>query len=194
MSVGMSLLAVLDEGPSYGLQLKNEFEARTGGVWPLNVGQVYTTLRRLQRDGFVEADSSDAVESQKVYALTLAGRERLDAWFRQPAAGDPPAREELVLKLVMASRRGRREALDVVQTERRGAVELLQQFTRLKRDTPDPADVGWLLLLDALIFATEARVRWLDTCETRIQASDPSVEGRRATAAAYQVEREGVSQ
>ncbi len=192
MSVGMSLLTILDEGPSYGLQLKNEFEARTGGVWPLNVGQVYTTLRRLQRDGFVEADSSDAAESQKLYGLTSAGRKRLEAWFRQPAAGDPPAREELVLKLVMASRRGRAEALDVVQVERRGAVQLLQQFTRLKRDAPDAADVGWLLLLDALIFATEARVRWLDTCEARIEASEPRVEARPTTAAATQVEREGV--
>lgn len=193
MSVGMSLLTILDEGPSYGLQLKNQFEARTGGVWPLNVGQVYTTLRRLQRDGFVEADSSDAAESQKLYAVTPAGRERLEAWFRQPAAGDPPAREELVLKLVMASRRGRAEALDVVQVERRGAVQLLQQFTRLKREAPDAADVGWLLLLDGLIFATEARVRWLDTCEARIEASEPRVEAPPATTDVTEVDREEVS-
>src|SRR3954462_10514504 len=56
MSVRHALLALLSEGPKYGLQLRQEFEARTGEVWPLNVGQVYTTLQRLERDGLVESD------------------------------------------------------------------------------------------------------------------------------------------
>ena len=53
MSVPHALLALLSEGPKYGLRLQNEFESRTGEVWPLNVGQVYTTLQRLERDGLV---------------------------------------------------------------------------------------------------------------------------------------------
>ena len=60
MSVPHALLALLTEGPKYGLRLQNEFEARTGEVWPLNVGQVYTTLQRLERDGLVEADGTEA--------------------------------------------------------------------------------------------------------------------------------------
>lgn len=177
MSVGMSLLAILEDGPSYGLQLKNEFEQRTGGVWPLNVGQVYTTLQRLQRDDLVEAESSDAAESQKLYVLTNEGRDRLRAWFQEPAADGPPAREELVLKLVMAARRNRDDALAVVQTERRGAVQLLQEYTRLKRDAGSESDLGWLFLLDSLIFSTEARVRWLDSCESRIELAGRRPEG-----------------
>ena len=58
MSVRHALLALLSEGPKYGLQLRQEFEAKTGEVWPLNVGQVYTTLQRLERDGLVESDES----------------------------------------------------------------------------------------------------------------------------------------
>ena len=54
MSVPHALLALLSEGPKYGLRLQSEFESRTGEVWPLNVGQVYTTLQRLERDGLVE--------------------------------------------------------------------------------------------------------------------------------------------
>lgn len=194
MSVGMSLLAILDEGPSYGLQLKNEFERRTGGVWPLNVGQVYTTLQRLQRDGLVRAESSEVAESQKLYALTPQGRERLSAWFSEPAADGPPAREELVLKLVMASRRNRDDALAVVQTERRGAVQLLQQYTRLKRDAGSDSDLGWLFLLDSLIFSTEARVRWLDSCESRIEVGGTAPSGPQSQATpADEVQREEVS-
>ncbi|CUU53592.1 Virulence activator alpha C-term [Parafrankia irregularis] len=53
MSVRNGLLALLAERPMYGYQLRAEFEARTGSTWPLNIGQVYTTLRRLERDGLV---------------------------------------------------------------------------------------------------------------------------------------------
>ena len=56
MSVRHALLALLSEGPSTASSCGEEFEARTGEVWPLNVGQVYTTLQRLERDGLVESD------------------------------------------------------------------------------------------------------------------------------------------
>ncbi len=75
MSVRHALLALLSEGPKYGLQLREEFEARTGEVWPLNVGQVYTTLQRLERDGLVESD--DAAQD---------GRRR----HRRRPSGSPP--------------------------------------------------------------------------------------------------------
>jgi DNA-binding PadR family transcriptional regulator len=174
MSVGMSLLAILEERPTYGLDLKNQFEARTGGIFPLNVGQVYTTLRRLQRDGLVETRSAEAAaESQKVYEITEAGRRQLADWFDRPAAAGSPSREELVLKLVMIARRDRTDAAGVIQNERRTAIELLQQYTRLKRDAPTDGDLGWLFLLDSLIFAAEARVRWLDSCEARLASASP---------------------
>lgn len=171
MSVGMSLLAILDEGPSYGLQLRNEFEARTGGVWALNVGQVYTTLGRLQRDGLVSVDAGDGSEGQKIYSITAQGKDRLTRWFSEPTDRSAPTREELVLKLVMIARRSVDEAQPVIQAERRSAIQLLQEYTRLKREAPRAADLGWLFLLDSLIFQAEARVRWLDACEARLSAT-----------------------
>lgn len=171
MSVGMSLLAILEDGPSYGLHLKNEFEARTGGIWPLNVGQVYTTLGRLQRDGLVLVRSEDETESQKFYEITDHGRSLLGEWFDQPGSRGAPSREELVLKLVMVARRSKADAAQVIQAERRSAVLLLQEYTRLKHDAPGEGDLGWSFLVDSLIFQTEARVRWLDACESRLSAA-----------------------
>lgn len=165
MSVAMSLLALLDESPNYGLQLRNRFEERTGGVWPLNVGQVYTTLARLERDGYVSRRPSDADE--KMYEIVSAGRQRLREWFRTPARKDAPERDQLVLKLVLALGRSDLEAVDVIQAERKSAVQLLQQYTKLKRDNAED-DLGWLFLLDSLIFQAEARVRWLDMCQERL--------------------------
>ena len=195
MSVGMSLLAILEEGPTYGLRLKNEFESRTGGVWPLNVGQVYTTLGRLQRDGLVGVQGDYDADSQKSYELTEAGRLRLNEWFEEPSGSGSPSREELVLKLVMVSRRSRADGRRVIQAERRQAVELLQEYTRLKRAAPGDAELGWLFLLDSLIFQTEARVRWLDACEARLQSAlrDPGDETGQSTLDAADAERSGVS-
>jgi DNA-binding PadR family transcriptional regulator len=73
VSVPYALLALLSEGPKYGLQLQQEFEAGTGEVWPLNVGQVYKTLGRLERDGLAESDDAGQDGTQKRYRIT-AGR------------------------------------------------------------------------------------------------------------------------
>jgi DNA-binding PadR family transcriptional regulator len=186
VSVGMSLLAILEEGPSYGLHLKNEFEARTGGVWPLNVGQVYTTLGRLQRDGLVLVQSEEEAESQKFYEITERGRTFLADWFEQPGSKGAPSREELVLKLVMVARRKKADARRVIQAERRSAVELLQEYTRLKREAPGEGELGWLFLVDSLIFQTEARVRWLDACESRLSVAQRATGGKTAGPAAIE--------
>jgi DNA-binding PadR family transcriptional regulator len=166
MSVSMSLLAILADGPSYGLQLRNDFESRTGSIWSLNVGQVYSTLSRLERDGLVEQRDGDSTE--KLYSITDTGRTRLREWFAIPTQQGAPNRDELVLKLVMSLGSGEVDPKDVLQAERKAAVQSLQEYTRLKRDA-DETDLGWFFLLDSLIFQTEARVRWLDACEERLK-------------------------
>src|SRR5690242_16396292 len=104
MSVRHALLALLSEGPKYGLQLREEFEAGTGEVWPLNVGQVYTTLQRLERDGLVESDDADADGPQKRFRITPSGRAELDGWLRMPPDLSSPPRDELVIKVLVALR------------------------------------------------------------------------------------------
>src|SRR5438067_9098277 len=108
MSVREGLLALLAEGPRNGHQLKVDFEAVTGGVWPLNVGQVYTTLDRLSRDGLVTraAGDGDGDGVSKRYELTAAGREALAGWWELVPADEPPPRDELMLKVLFASTRG----------------------------------------------------------------------------------------
>src|SRR5579872_6544856 len=102
MSFRHALLALLSEGPKYGLQLRQEFEARTGEVWPLNVGQVYTTLQRLERDGLVESDGTAEEGPQKGFRITDDGRVELAAWLRTPPDLSSPPRDELVIKVLIA--------------------------------------------------------------------------------------------
>src|ERR1700709_1772050 len=102
MSVRHALLALLSEGPKYGLQLRQEFEARTGEVWPLNVGQVYTTLQRLERDGLVVSDDAGEVGAEKGFRITAEGEVELGAWLRTPPDLSSPPRDELVIKILIA--------------------------------------------------------------------------------------------
>src|SRR6202522_4403876 len=119
MSVRHALLALLSEGPKYGLQLREEFEARTGEVWPLNVGQVYTTLQRLERDGYVESDDTDVEGPQRGFQITPRGEQELATWLRTPADLSIPPRDELVIKILMAIRLPAVDVHDVIQAHRR---------------------------------------------------------------------------
>src|SRR5215471_15456027 len=135
MSVREGLLALLADGPRNGNQLKVEFEAATGGVWPLNVGQVYTTLDRLARDGLVtRARPNGESETQgKRYELTAAGREELASWWQLVPAEDPPPRDELMLKVLFASTHGREHALTVITEQRTALLAMLQAHRRASR-------------------------------------------------------------
>ncbi|MCU1672901.1 MAG: PadR family transcriptional regulator [Frankiales bacterium] len=166
MSIRQGLLALLAQEPMYGYQLRAEFEQRTGATWPLNVGQVYTTLGRLERDGFVQAAGDDG-EGHVVYGITDAGRVEVRGWFDTPVSREAPPRDELAIKLAMAVTVPDVDVRAVVQRQRTATVRALQDYTRLKQTGSD-GELAWLLVLESLIFAAEAEVRWLDHCEARL--------------------------
>ncbi|WP_024760336.1 PadR family transcriptional regulator [Streptomyces exfoliatus] len=176
MSIRHGLLALLERGPRYGSQLRTEFESRTGSTWPLNVGQVYTTLNRLERDGMVAQGGQDEA-GHALYAITDAGLAELRTWFEKPVDRTSPARDELAIKLAMAVGAPCVDIRDVIQSQRRHTVKAMQDYTRLKAQAlvavesggaRERDDVAWLLVLEQLIFQTEAEARWLDHCEARL--------------------------
>jgi DNA-binding PadR family transcriptional regulator len=193
MSVRQGLLTLLEQRPMYGYQLRMEFESRTGSTWPLNIGQVYTTLARLDRDGMVEGAGSDE-EGHVMYRITDAGRAEVATWFTTPVQRTQPPRDELAIKLALAVTMPDVDVAAVIQGQRRATMTALQDYTRLKRTAEDstagdgtaegrqgdPAGLGWGLVLDSLIFAAEAEIRWLDHCEARVRRAvrerRPSVE------------------
>ena len=166
MTIKMGLLALLDEQPQYGYQLKAEFEARTGSTWPLNVGQVYTTLTRLERDGLVEAEQG-ADAGTTTYRITRVGQHEVRDWFATPVTRESRPRDELAIKLALAVTSPGVDVRAVVQAQRTDTVRALQEYTRLKARATE-TDLAWLLVLDSMVFQAEAEVRWLDHCETRL--------------------------
>ena len=172
MSVPYALLALLSESPKYGQRLQSEFEARTGRVWPLNVGQVYTTLQRLERDGLVEADGNGE-GARKQYKIAPAGRQELADWLRTPPDLVPPPRDELVIKVLVALQVPGTDVHEILQVHRRHVIEVMQRYTKVKAHAADD-DLPLALVADAELFRLEAIVRWLDAADVRLKQTPPS--------------------
>ncbi|HEY0247720.1 MAG TPA: PadR family transcriptional regulator [Gryllotalpicola sp.] len=170
MSVRQSLLAILDQGPCYGYQLRAEFDRRTGGTWPLNVGQIYQTLDRLERDQLVARGESDR-EGRAYYEITAAGHAEVASWLSSPVEHQTAARDELAIKLAVAATLPGVDLAHVIQVQRTATIALLRDLTRTTGaiDEPQsPEDLAYLLLVDAQIFQADGELRWLDHTEGRL--------------------------
>jgi DNA-binding PadR family transcriptional regulator len=172
MSVRQSLLAILDQGPCYGYQLRTEFDRRTGSTWPLNVGQIYNTLDRLERDGLVEKGDTD--EHGHVYwQITDAGTAEVREWLASPVERGQGTRDELAIKLAVAATLPGIDVSEIIQSQRRASLAQLQSLNRAKYSGADPhgpEELAWSLVVDSMIFGAEAEVRWLDHTEQRLTA------------------------
>ena len=182
MSIRHGLLALLERGPMYGYQLRAAFEESTGATWPLNIGQVYTTLSRLERDGLVRPlPENDG--GQRPYELTDLGRAEITVWFATPISRTDRPRDELAIKLALALTTPGVDVRAVVQTQRTATIQTLQELTRLKARSDDPSDLSWRLILDAMVFQAEAEVRWLDHCEASLVRYQPAASSPSAATA-----------
>ncbi len=166
MSVKYALLALLSQQPSTTYQLRKDFDASTSHSWPLNIGQVSTTLQRLQRDGLVLRDGhhEDDPDTQGAWHLTDQGRGELAAWWEDPVVPPQRGRDELVIKLALAVALGSVDLAIILQRQRSATQRTLHDLTRLRREL-NASDIAGRLILDNHVFVTEAELRWLDDVE-----------------------------
>ena len=169
MGIKEGLLALLAAKPMNGYQLKNEFEDATGNGLALNIGQIYSTLQRIERDGLIEPGVEDH-EGRVVYSITPAGRAALDEWGSTPESLTD-GRDEVSIKVLLSIHAGTLEPERVIDVQRSETMGMLQQYTRLRADD-DGDDLAWQLHLDRLIYNAEAELRWLDRVEERLAGFD----------------------
>ena len=175
MSVRQSLLAILAQGPCYGYQLRSEFERRTGSSSSLNVGQIYGTLERLERDGLVLRGTADA-DGHIYWQITDAGRGEARAWLASPVERNPGTRDELAIKLALAATLPGVDAFEIISTQRRasrGRLEFLRSSTFGGEVVGGPEELAWSLVTASMIFGVEAELRWLDHVEAQLAAHAP---------------------
>jgi DNA-binding PadR family transcriptional regulator len=159
------LLALLAGGPAHGYELKQAMEQRFGSVLPpLNAGQIYTTLSRLERDGLVDDDpvSQNGRPNKRVYRLTDAGRIQLHGWV---ADATPAARlkDDFFVKLVLAQAAGIADPLELIDRQRAAYLQALRELDDVATD-----DEVSSLLVEGAALHLEADLKWLDLCEQRM--------------------------
>lgn len=174
MSIRQGFLALLSEQPMHGYQLRQEFERRTGGAWPLNIGQAYTTLARLQRDGLVEPVVDGAEDSPEQFHLTAAGIAQAKVWWSTAVGRERPGRDELAIKLALAVTVPGVDVAAVVRRQRDETLRALRTLTKQKRILDPATDLAHSLVLESQVFAAEAEVRWLDHVEASVAAYGPA--------------------
>lgn len=165
MSVPHTLLGLLEVEPRHGYDLKRAYDAHFGQARPLKPGQVYSTLGRLQRDGFVVVAGTgrDGGPDRTTYAVTREGVTDLDRWFAQPEGAAPYLQSVVFAKVVLALQSGRdaRAVLDAQRTEHLAA---MRDLTAQKQGAPLDRVLG----LDFALFHLEADLRWLEHTTARL--------------------------
>lgn len=178
MGIKEGLLALLADGPRHGYQLKLDLEVATGDAITINVGQVYTTLQRLERDGLVEGGGQDD-EGRAIYEITQRGVAVLREWVSRPEDLAAAGRDEISLKVLLSLYTEGLDPAQVIETQRRSTMGLLQDFTQLRAQDND-RDLAWQLHLDRLMYSAEAELKWLDRVEERLNKAEPASKTRAA--------------
>jgi DNA-binding PadR family transcriptional regulator len=167
MSVPLTLLGLLDREPSYGYDLKREYDMFFGRDKPVTFGQVYATLARLVRDGKVtpcEVEPGTGPE-RKRYSITDVGKDDVEQWLRKPVDPEPHLQPLLFVKVVLALMLGR-SAERYLDAQKKAHLRRMRELTRLKRST-NQIDA---LLADYGLFHLEADLRWIDLTSARLGA------------------------
>jgi DNA-binding PadR family transcriptional regulator len=165
MSLKHSILAVLSIGDCHGYQIRQEIESRTGQTWQINIGQIYSTLDRLERDNLIVAEGPN-IEGQIRYSITPEGKAEALEWLKAPVTQTTQIRHELAIKLALAVTLPGVDTELILQSQRISTLRNLQTLTTAKMNASEaPSDLAWLLILDSQLFALEAELRWLDHVE-----------------------------
>ena len=167
MSVPLALLGLLEREPSYGYDLKRDYDAYFGRGKPLQFGQVYATLARLTRDGKVAPGEVEpgGGPDRKLYAITDGGKHEFETWLSQPIEPAPHLQTDLFVKVVFALMLGR-SAERYLDTQRAAHLRRMRELTALKRE----GDLVDALLADHGLFHLEADLRWIDMTAARLPA------------------------
>ncbi len=171
MTVKHALLAFLDHEPTHGYQLHGLMEKALGDPWLVNIGQVYSTLSRLERDGLVDRQSEveGKTTDRTVYKITGLGRTELGRWFRDPLSRDRRLRDEVYAKLMLSRISGSATPEEVLQIQRRKILGEMHDLTRMRSVADQDTGIHWILLLESAIMHLEADLKWIDLCESKAE-------------------------
>ncbi|GAA1261635.1 PadR family transcriptional regulator [Sphaerisporangium rubeum] len=165
----LQLLALLAKEPAHGYELKQALEQIFGNAYPSpNIGQIYVTLGRLEKDGLVRGVDVEQSNrpNKKVYYCTAEGREALDEWVDSPTEG-PRVRDEFFMKLVLAPMTGIADRMALINRQRRHYLGLMRDLVELAENTGEENRAAQLLIEGAMLHL-QADLDWLQRCQEEL--------------------------
>jgi DNA-binding PadR family transcriptional regulator len=164
MSLKFGILGLLAEQPLHAYAVKARFQDLLGGSWEVNIGQVYTTLQRLERDELVEPAEPRGDRGRLPYRLTEVGRKALETWLAQPDLEPQQLREEIYLKLLLAARVADGDLPALLARQRRVYLQRLKDLAILEQEARSQGRDDLVLLYQGALLHTEADLKWVDAC------------------------------
>src|SRR5207237_3940269 len=162
MSLRFGILGLLAEEPLHGYEVKTRFEAMLGGTWEVNIGQVYTTLQRLERDGLVRPVGPRGDRGKLLYEVSEEGRRVLAEWMDQPDSGPQELREDIYVKLLLAARLANGDLAPLLSRQKRAYLQRLRDLNRLEERARRDGRSDLARLVRGALLHTEADIKWID--------------------------------
>ena len=162
MSLKYGVLGLLEQEPLHGYEVKNRFEELLGGTWEVNIGQVYTTLQRLERDGLVRPVGERGDRGKLLYELAPQGRKALSDWLQQPETGPQQLHEEIYVKLLLATRVANGDLGALLNRQKRAYLQRLRDLNQLEERARKDGRNDLARLVRGALLHTEADLKWVD--------------------------------
>jgi DNA-binding PadR family transcriptional regulator len=162
------LLGLLQRHDRYGYELRAAFDELTGGTWPINEGQIYATLARLERDALVRSIlvEQELLPNRKVYELTIEGELALKRWLGEPAEEPVRLKEDWFVKVLVQGLVAPDRWPELIGAQREGGLRRLADLEEAHADPATPLLTQ--LVLEGAMYQVEAGLRWLEACEDRL--------------------------
>ena len=162
MSLKYGVLGLLKEEPLHGYEVKNRFESMMGGTWEVNIGQIYTTLQRLERDGLIKPVGPRGDRGKLLYELSPEGQKALDQWLGQPDLGPQQLHEDIYVKLLLATRIANGDLEQMLARQKRAYLQRLRDLNRLEERARRDGRIDLARLVRGALLHAEADLKWMD--------------------------------
>jgi DNA-binding PadR family transcriptional regulator len=174
MSLKFGILGLLTEAPLHGYEVRGRFETMMGGSWEVNIGQIYITLQRLERDQMIESIGERGDRGKIAYRITNLGRQELNTWLTQPDIDPQLLHEDLFVKILLLRRLAPDNLVDLLQEQQQVKLQHLRNLGAIERQARVNGRHDLLLIVRGAMMHTEADIKWLDLCLDEFNNTPPT--------------------
>jgi DNA-binding PadR family transcriptional regulator len=180
MSLRFGILGLLSQEPLHGYEIKQRFEDLLGGTWQVNIGQVYTTFQRLERDHLIQPEGTRGDRGKLTYTITDEGRQALKSWLSQPSEHPQQLREDIYVKLLLAGRVANGQLDSILNSQRRVCLQQLHDLGVLEASGRREGRTDLVLMVKGAILHTEADLKWIEACAEQLESERKQMKQRRS--------------